>query len=664
MIKKIGAEIYIELPLLVLSGTSEKYLKVALHRNRTGETNHFKHISDPDDARRKLFSWQHLPDGIKQKVIAAHGNPEQTITRQPLTDLLKNDPEATRFFRTYKLDDGASLSEDHVQQYSTAACWLNVLVEADTCKHFKKKYGITREEFYDAVSKIIKEQSLPLPANYSNLRTKLRQYKADGYAAIISKKFGNRNSNKLDEVQRAFLRSVYANPDQPQKLMYSQITWIYNQHAAQVGWQQVTEQTIYNYLSKPSTQMLCWKERNGKGVWRDQFDPVINRLRPSHPDDMWVMDGTPFELYYLDQNKARRMYAYFVVDACSWKVIGWDISESETNEVVMNALKMACCMTGHLPHQLQYDNSSANKSCEFLFRSIAKFCTPAGVGNARAKVIEPISKHINEQILKWFPNYSGANITAHKVDSHANRDLLQKQVKQLPSRAEVMHQIALAFQYWNLTPRAGEQTPDEIYAQGSPRQIELQLHDRLLLFGVYRRKPVTYTNEGIALVTGADRKLYWVDDEEFYLRHINTKFQIKYDPQDLSMIALYKDDRFVELAFEKELVPMARVDFDAKASATLQKFTQFKKKVAATVDEQIRHDAELITAETDAKLPINPQHRFKDITNAALQRIKQLEAVGFKEQHFSEQPDEDVQLDDFYGGTTGTMRKLDDENIF
>jgi hypothetical protein len=60
-----------------------------------------------------------------------------------------------------------------------------------------------------------------------------------------------------------------------------------------------------------------------------------------------------------------------------------------------------------------------------LYSAIANKVTPARVGNAKAKVIEPYFKRLNKNYCQLLPNWSGFGVTAKK-ESQPNAEFLNK----------------------------------------------------------------------------------------------------------------------------------------------------------------------------------------------------------------------------------------------
>jgi len=154
--------------------------------------------------------------------------------------------------------------------------------------------------------------------------------------------------------------------------------------------------------------------REGFQKWRNKFDPVVHRERPSKPNLLWIGDGTPIELYYrtestnakghIKQEYWKRKVGYLVIDAYNDAIMGLSIGDTESTELAKQAWTNACIIQGVLPYQVKTDNFS-KKQLKPFYESIASskdFYTPSAVGNARDKVIEPFFGKFNNLVLREF----------------------------------------------------------------------------------------------------------------------------------------------------------------------------------------------------------------------------------------------------------------------
>jgi hypothetical protein len=109
----------------------------------------------------------------------------------------------------YKFDDNKRLPIEHVNKYTTAASWLNMLVKVDEDGRFiRKTLGLYRDEFYKHIAQFIEVEKIDLPTSYHRLRAKMDEYKALSYSCLIHKHFGNKLAAKLGKTDEGFNEEV------------------------------------------------------------------------------------------------------------------------------------------------------------------------------------------------------------------------------------------------------------------------------------------------------------------------------------------------------------------------------------------------------------------------------------------------------------------------
>lgn len=89
--------------------------------------------------------------------------------------------------------------------------------------------------------------------------------------------------------------------------------------------------------------------------------------------------------------------------------------------------------------QLQSDNYQKKVMVPF-YEAMTVHYTPAALGNAKSKIIEPYFNHINKTYCQMLPNWSGVNINA-KRDSQPNIEILNRNRHLIPTEEVVIQQI-------------------------------------------------------------------------------------------------------------------------------------------------------------------------------------------------------------------------------
>jgi transposase InsO family protein len=459
--------------------------------------------------------------------------------------------------------------------------------------------------------------------------------------ATLHKRAGLKNAEKLTEMQRNLLVRLYGDFHKPD---FETVHRLLLEASATYGWPEVSLSTCRGYLLKPAVKPLWTAARHGLKVYHDQFAPITQREAPSYANAMWVIDGTPLELYYKEGKKAHMRFEVFVVlDAHSWKIVGYSLGASESTPLVREALRMACTSTGYAPYQIHSDNSSAVKSAEArqLLSKLTPHHTSAAVGNARSKTVEPFFKHLNAKVLKYFDNYAGSNITAKRLDSHINPDAAKQNLKQFATANEALEQVHLAIALWNTQVgwKGRQQRIEQVYEASVAASIERQQVFTEAMevdaFWHMPEQPLRFTPKGFDLQYRNERYAFDVEDAPFRAAHYGASFQVKFDPARMHLLYLYQMGRLVLrsdgqpwVAQPKTLMPMALVDRQEGDGVTQARLMALKDE-GRTLHEQ-GFAAVLAAVPDDYKAPLTIERVHKATLNDALRAVKRLEEGGHK----------------------------------
>lgn len=640
--------LYLDLTDLTDLGVLETSITQGIYRKSPSWVS----IKDPADKRKILIQYDTLNDQYKQLVLAKYGDPHHYLTietqKMQQTLLAVSQAELPQNIAP-TLEDVAHFQTEHsvtdyeAQQLARACAWLSFYLNVKTKQQVQAVGFQSKEQLLECILNHVTAEGLKC-LNIKNIRVlkrKIKNFKDEGKDSLVSKKKGNKNAGKLCEVSKALLRKIYREHN---AFPITHVVFQYNLIALEKGLATISESTAKAYLNQPDVQMATLRQRYGKDYHRHNLELMMSRKKPSFPNAMWVMDGTPLELFYKDDSrKIKRVYGFMVVDCFSWKIIGYSLGQTETEKLVFQGIKDACIKTASLPHQLQFDNSSAIKSNDMMawYEKVSLFITPAEVGNARAKIIEPLLGHFRNQILRYYDNHSGGNITAKSQDSRINQEWLKDHPEAMPTLQQVTQQIEAAVEAWNSrVMKLDGLSPNDKYAKPNPKPRVLEFMDTINLFWKFRvdrkgeKRELKYSPNGLSMTINKERHTYMVydanglPDTDFHLNHLGGKFQVKYDSEDLEMIYLYKNDKPVELAMLKREAPMAIVDYKEGDAAHIKGFVKRRRDMCKIIEERNDEDdamleeLELVHAETYLKAPVPVNGKFKDTMNQAADVIK------------------------------------------
>jgi hypothetical protein len=610
-------------------------------------------VPDPSDKRRSLYVYDSLPLDKRNQVQDALTNGENPLTwylkREQfgvLRTLLPSLPEADkRALKGYQIQrevadlatgealtkKKSGLPEEKIREYGQACRWL-AFMSSDAMKSKTARAKInpafaSMPDFYNACAEVFKADGVKLPTNYAKLVAKLKEYKTEGAACVVSKLWGNPAALKIQEEQLDYLIKLYSDQRKP---TFGMVTGWYNEAALlrqELGlemWPTVTDGTVKNQLMDASVQPVWWMERHGFDSWKSKFEYTMLCHRPTARDIQWVIDGTKVnKRYRTAKGISAQLKVLAVMDVSSECFIGWSFSEKEDSQEVAVAVRMATRRAGGVrPHQFLYDGDRSNRA---FFNGMAGLHYKAMPYNGQSKTIEGVFKRLQTQVLKADLNFTGQNIKSVSKESRENPDILTKDfVNKLPTLEECMAQAEKELHIWNNKPGRDGKSPKQRY-EGSqnPHPQVMTLADEVDAFWVWNDQAIQYRKDGLRMRhQGRDHVFEVVEEMEgslaqlvpdlaFHSQNVGRHYWIKYDPEAIGdRVALYigEDKRFVGFAQAKQSMPRAVADYTPTSKQDINARLVTKKLQAQAVLEKQANITERLDAEDQLKLG----HRWLD----------------------------------------------------
>ena len=659
-IRWIEGTLYIRMDALVEMGISFDTIKMGYDRN----THHWQKINDPEDRRSVLIAYEPMKEQYKDLVRAEYGEPAaymavvQHISHHPPSDIV-------RFYANQLLHRSES------ERTSVAIGYAVVAMVLERCNQLKpsacKLLGFkNKAALLDAVLIVLRQEKQRLPVKIGSLqvlRRKMSAYKKASKKgqenALMSimvegKKAKNSNAAKMGQEQLQYLVALMGHWQKPS---ISVVCRLFHEEARKRDWAFVSQRTIRRYLEKPTIKQQWFLARHGKDANYQAFDPSAKRYAPSRSHALWVMDGTPLDLYYQERTERydeqlgkwvskttyyNRAYLYLIIDATSWAILGYVIDDTENHTAVVGALRNAVKNTGLLPKQIQRDGGSAGEKVKSILDKMAKYNIPSVPYSPKSKVIEAIIGHFQQEVLRYNDNWAGQNITAKGLDSRFNPDELAKNKKNFPSKAEMLDDVALMIETWNQRATKGRKAPRTILQQKQSAGRNYDVWEFMELFWVLSKKAYKYHQSGITITINKQEHTFATYQADLYIRLVHQKFQIKYDPQDMDYIYLYQNDKPVlnengqHIILEKaHILPMAVDDYQEGDGAKIKEVVRLKKAVKEQAEQHFER-IRTIQAEEGIKLGVRNVH--KDAYNAAELALKRQRILDEDEVSYYDDP--------------------------
>lgn len=599
--KLINNTIYIEFADFIASGWKEDTIKKANLRNGPS----WMMIPDPNDKRKVLVEFEPLRAKDKERLVAHFGNPYEYLAREPLRKLVVPDVKAELFYKDYRYDGGKSLPMEHQCKYTNASAFLNMLIRVTSDKRVvKKELNLTLDQFWSQVADLIKSDGIELPSSYRRLLSKIDEYKEKGYESLIDWRFGNKLSARIGksefgfdpEIERkqvAFIRKVAS---KHQNFDAAQVTELCNMVFERKHWSCVSRSTVYNVMRR--NEHLTLAGSAGKREYNNRIAMQHIRRRPAHPLYYLTLDGWTAELLFQEGNNYNgRLVVVVVLDAFNDYPVGWAIGARENTDLIREANRNAARHIKELfgdyyqPRQLQSDHYGLKNLTPF-YQAMAHLHTPAAVGNAKSKIIEPYFKYLNKKYCQFLPNWSGFNITAKKANQ-PNVEFLDKIKKTFPTKQGVAMQINDIL----LQERELKQADYCASFSACTDRLIMNRMDRLMVYGKAHKFSNSITGAGLQISLNGDRLVYDSFDPKFReLQHYN--WQVVYDQDDLSaVLAISADGKYKFVLDEKRRLPMDVHSTTPADNDYRSRISNYNKHQVDKVMQTYLEDAEIVEAE-------------------------------------------------------------------
>lgn len=586
---------------------TESNLKILCHRGR------LQQVQRACYGTPALYAVESLPAKYKAEVKKRYVDPEAQTKARAFIDTIIIDNAAAAFYEAYSIEGARGLDNEKRMLYTNGASILNAcrtkLMEADAMQRkVGKSHRVKLSDFWAAVAKHLPRvaEFYPhnLPENPRVLQRKYNEFFKGGtpnYEVLISGKFRNKNAVKVGTpAQIAWIEKLLSHHT---NLDCVEIAEYFNSICKAHGWQPVTSETIRLWGIK-----LGWvvnAGRHGAKEYLNKYGMQVKRFAPTAPMLYWTLDGWTVELYHKKRIEGKRggrtsywnrMTVVVVLDPFNKYPIGYATGPQESPELIKAALRNAVNHTAELfgqrlrPVQIQSDNYQIKVMLPTY--GMAEYVTPAQVGNAKSKVVEPYFKRLNHKYAKKCSgNWSGYGITSRK-ESQPNLEWLNAHKGQLPEEAEVRAQIDWIIESERALKR-------EEYVAGyskipADRILPMTKESYLLNFGHETGYKNALEGSGLNIRLLGERRTYDSFDLEFR-KYSHIRWNVRFDPDDLSEVLAVSDEGDIRFMLEEKYVqPMALADRRAGDAEELERVRQFNQELKRTVIELDNEATEIV----------------------------------------------------------------------
>lgn len=234
---------------------------------------------------------------------------------------------------------------------------------------------------------------------------------------------------------------------------------------------------------------------------------------------------------------------------------------------------------------------------------MTKYYTPAALGNAKSKIVEPYFKRLNVEYCQKQANWSGFGITADK-DNQPNLEVLNQNHKFIPDEATVIAQLEAIIAQERAKKidayRAAWERTEEA------RKMPFGIEEYLMLMGETTGRTNKITGSGLFIEFMGERICF--DSFDLSLRdHYNEDWIVRFDPDDMSQVLVSNAKRLKSGRVDKEIgtlqyvlqrdikVPMALADQKPEHFEYRARVDRFNTEMVETVKEKVKEVDRRIT---------------------------------------------------------------------
>jgi hypothetical protein len=502
---------------------------------------------------------------FKKLCIEALGEPKEVVVRNKLENYIIPDVKAIRFFAEHRKPCGKPISLEDQRIKATNAIILNairiVLNDRLTkSKTFGRKPTEIWKNISDAVNAINpKKWIFSLPGNPRRLKAKYEEYLKNGYEVFLHKGEGQKNAQKIKDEIADFILAKYCLPN---KMSIPEVLQEYDREAIKRNWDTLTESAIYNWLYEPERERIWTLARHGLSAYNKKYKHTITRDRSDwFPNAYWAIDGTKLDWIHYWDDSSNKMGAKLKIDVMfdvySEKIIGWDLSFTESHIEHFKAVKMAVNEAQCRPYYLTYDHQGGHKMdrMQDLYDSLMAIdghgTHHPNKARNHSNPSEQLFARFQQQVITKFWFSDGQGITVRRDDNKMNTDFILENKDHLKTVDELQKAWLAAVNIWNANKHPHfEMSRNEVYQHEMPMKEPLTLWEIMDKMWIEEtKKMITYNASGLYMTIGGEDYEFEVYnqkgevDSDFRYKNIGKKFKVRYDPDFLDgYVQLYSKD--------------------------------------------------------------------------------------------------------------------------
>lgn len=369
--------------------------------------------------RHALVVFDSLPDKLKAEMKEVFPEGGVMQLQKWFRDNYTLDTEARTYYSlTFRFDNGDPLPAEKVVEYTINASVIRAVqrLMASTRAIRRAQQGgrVNWDEMAEAVAYFRQEFGHTLPESTLRFRKKVAQFNREGYASLISGKFQNQNSRKVNYRTERLILSLDSLPERPFNTtvaeMYNQFVCgeldVYDPETGELFNPEdftdkngdpiaLSETTVANYLNNPKNRVLRAKLHDTAWDFNNRYRPHHNRVSPLCAFSKVSLDDRDLPRPMIGGNRVKAYYAYDVASGC---VVGYAHNRLKTVDLfldcVRNMFQLIDRKGWNCPAEVEVEHHLVSNFADGLIRAgvifpFVRWCNP---GNSREKRAEHFNR--------------------------------------------------------------------------------------------------------------------------------------------------------------------------------------------------------------------------------------------------------------------------------
>lgn len=436
-----------------------------------------------------LIDHNTLPIDVQRALSERYGIDKHHLIMTHIYDnCYKYDAVASRYYAEQVTPGGESLKVEKVQELALNASVLQALISLQQRGNLYREASgesmLTWNDVCAASSYYRMRYGHTLPDTLARLREKINAYRANGYESLISGKYGNSNSRRVDDRIGRLLLMLISRSNQPF------VEQVYEEYNAFVRGEleivdpdsgevldaadyrdshgealTLSKRTIDRFMSRPGNEVMIAAKRESWITFYHNHMPHLHRKRPEYSMSKVTFDDR--DLPRKERSSKQRPKAYYAYDVCSGVCLGAAYSTKKDVNLVVEMFR-DFFRTLHkmhigMPMQVEVENHLMSQWRDGFLRAgevfpFVHFCAPQ---NSQEKSAEHFNRgkkiqvehRYQDGIGRFYAKQSAYTMESKKVSDESNNTYEEKQYY---SWDELISDDRRMIEKWNNLPHSDQ----------------------------------------------------------------------------------------------------------------------------------------------------------------------------------------------------------------